>query len=52
MSWYLNAQIAIFKFFGEKFKNMIILGREICPSGVSSSQRSQWKHAFSLLKHV
>ena len=29
-----------------------ILGRELGPSGVSPNQRSRWKHALSLLKHV
>ena len=29
-----------------------ILGREVGPSGVSPNQHSQWKHAFSSLKHV
>ena len=29
-----------------------ILGREVGPSEVSPNQRSRWKHAFSLLKHV
>ena len=29
-----------------------ILGRELGPGGVSPNQRSRWKLAFSLLKHV
>ena len=29
-----------------------ILGREIGPTGVSPKQRSRWKHAFLLPKHV
>ena len=29
-----------------------ILGRELGPSGVSTNQRSRWKHAFSPLKHI
>ena len=34
------------------FWSPTILGRELGPSGVSLNQRSRWKHAFSLLKHV
>ena len=30
----------------------IILGRELGSSVVSPNQRFQWKHAFSLGKHV
>ena len=29
-----------------------ILGHELGPGGISPNQRSRWKHAFSLLKHV
>ena len=31
---------------------VIILGRELGPSGVSPNQRSRWKLAFSPLKYV
>ena len=33
-------------------KSIIILGRELDPSGVSPNERSRWKQAFSPLKHV